>query len=61
MDPKSMAGFTTDVLVQRLNKALYDIRQDLQGNKEDPTRETAGLLKDGADLTNELHKVSLNQ
>jgi hypothetical protein len=61
VDPKSMAGFTNEVLVQRLNKALYDIRQDLEGNKEDPTRETAGLLKDGEDLANELHKASLNQ
>jgi hypothetical protein len=61
VDPKSMAGFTNEVLVQRLNKALYDIRQDLEGNKEDPTRETAGLLKDGEDLANELHKASLNK
>lgn len=61
IDPKSMAGFTSEVWVQRLNKALYDIRQDLEGNKEDPTRETAGLLKDGEDLAQELHKASLNQ
>lgn len=61
VDPRSMAGFTNEVLVQRLNKALYDIRQDLQGNKEDPTRETPGLIKDGEDLANDLHKASLNQ
>jgi hypothetical protein len=61
IDPRSMAGFTSEVMVQRLNKALYDMRQDLQGNKEDPTRETPGLLKQGEDIANELHKASLNQ
>jgi hypothetical protein len=61
VDPRSMAGFTNEVLVQRLNKALYDIRRDLEGNKEDPTQDIPGLIKIGEDLANELHKASLNQ
>jgi hypothetical protein len=61
VDPKTTAAFTNEVLVQRLNLALRDIRQDLQGNKDDPTQETAGLIKDGEDLANELRKASLNQ
>ncbi len=61
VDPKSMAGFTSEVLIQRLNKAIYDIRLILEGNQEDQTKPIAGLLKDGDELANELHKASLNQ
>ena len=30
----------------------------LQGNKDNPTTETPGLLKDGEDLDNELKKAA---
>jgi hypothetical protein len=61
VDPKTTAAFTSDVMIGRLNKALYDLRVELEGNKENPTNETPGLLKSGEDLANELHKASLNQ
>ena len=61
VDPKSMAGFTSEVLIQRLNKAIYDVRLILEGNSEDPTKPIPGLLKDGDELANELHKASQNQ
>lgn len=61
IDPKTTAAFSSEVMIGRFSKALYDIRQELQGNKENPTNETPGLLKVGDDLVNELHKASLNQ
>lgn len=61
VDPKSMAGFTSDVLIQRLNKMIYDMRQSLAGNPEDPTNPKPGLLKLSEDIAVELRKSSLNQ
>jgi hypothetical protein len=61
VDPKSMSTLTGEVLVGRLSKAIYDMRLELQGNQENPTNPTPGLLKSGDDLANELHKASLNQ
>ncbi|MEO5730190.1 MAG: formin [Byssovorax sp.] len=61
VDPKSMAGFTSEVLIQRLNKMIYDMRQSLVGNPEDPTNPKPGLLKQSEDIAAELHKSSLNQ
>jgi hypothetical protein len=61
VDPKSMAGFTSEVMIQRLNKMIFDMRQSLAGNAEDPTNPTPGLLKQSDDIVAELHKSSLNQ
>ena len=61
VDPKTTAAFTSDVMIGRLNKAIYDLRVELEGNKENPTTETAGLVKNGEDLVNELGKAALNQ
>lgn len=61
VDPKSMAGFTSEVLIQRLNKMIYDMRQSLVGNPEDPTNPKPGLLKQSDDIVAELHKASANQ
>ncbi len=61
VDPKTTAAFTSDVMVGRLSKAIYDLRTDLEGNKDNPTNETPGIIKAGEDLANELHKASLNQ
>jgi hypothetical protein len=61
VDPKTTAAFTSDVMLGRLNKAIYDLRVELEGNKENPTNETPGIIKSGEDLANELHKASLNQ
>jgi hypothetical protein len=61
VDPKSTAGFTSEVLIQRLNKMIYDMRQSLAGNPDDPTNPQPGLLKASEDIAAELHKASLNQ
>ena len=61
VDPQSVAAFTSEQLVFKLAGALRDLRQLLEGNKENPTTETAGLLKEGDDLANELHKISLKR
>lgn len=59
VDPVTVAAFTSEQLVFKLGGAMRDIRQLLEGNKDNPTTETAGLLKEGDDLANELHKISL--
>ena len=56
VDPKSTAAFASDANVGRFYKTLLDMRTILQGNKDNPTTETPGLLKDGDDLAQELHK-----
>lgn len=61
IDPKTTAVFATDPNVGRFYKALLDMRTVLQGNKDNPTTETPGLLKDGEDLVNELHKAAAYQ
>jgi hypothetical protein len=60
LDPKSMAGLVGDVGILRLRKAIYDLKIELEGNKEDPTS-TGGLVKLGDDLLNDLHKFSLQK
>lgn len=61
VDPKSVAAFSSEQLVGKLIKGVYDLRVQLSGNKENPTNETPGLVKMADDLANELHKASLNQ
>ncbi|HEY4122773.1 MAG TPA: formin [Byssovorax sp.] len=60
-EPGSVAQFSNDALVGRLSKALFELRETLEGKKDDPTHETAGLVKDGDDLANELHKVAISR
>ncbi|HVY49451.1 MAG TPA: hypothetical protein VHB21_26345, partial [Minicystis sp.] len=61
VEPQSVAQFTTDAIAGKLAKAIYDVREALEGKKDDPTHETAGLIKDGDDLANELHKIALQR
>jgi hypothetical protein len=61
VDPKSVAAFTSEQLIGKLIKSIYDMRTDLEGNKENPTNETPGLIKMADDLANELHKASMNK
>ncbi len=61
VDPKTTAAFSSDVLIQRVNKMIYDMRQNLAGTPDDPTNPKPGLLKQSEDIAAELHKVSLNQ
>lgn len=61
VDPKTTAAFSSEVLIQRLNKMIYDMRQSLVGTPEDPTNPKPGLLKQGDDIAVELHKASMNQ
>jgi hypothetical protein len=61
VDPKTMTNMSEGVaLFGRLQKAIYDLRLDLQGRPDDPNA-PPGLLKMADDLANELHKASLNQ
>ncbi|MCC6558249.1 MAG: formin [Polyangiaceae bacterium] len=59
--PQSTAALTSEQVVFKLAGAMRDIRQLLEGKKDDPTNETAGLLKEGDDLANELHKIALKR
>jgi hypothetical protein len=59
IDPKTTAAFSTEVFSGRLIKAIAEMREALNGNKDNPTNETPGLLKNGDDLANELHKACL--
>ncbi|WP_437581755.1 formin [Sorangium sp. So ce887] len=59
VDPQSVAAFTSEQIVFKLRGAMIDVRQLLEGNKENPVTETAGLIKEGDDLANELRKISL--
>lgn len=61
IDPPTVAAFTSEQIVFKLAGAMRDIRQLLEGNKDNPTTETPGLLKEGDDLANELHKISLHR
>ncbi|AGP37615.1 hypothetical protein SCE1572_25910 [Sorangium cellulosum So0157-2] len=59
VDPQSVAAFTSEQIVFKLRGAMIDVRQLLEGNKENPATETPGLIKEGDDLANELRKISL--
>ncbi|WP_242516371.1 formin [Sorangium cellulosum] len=59
VDPQSVAAFTSEQIVFKLASAMRDIRQLLEGNKDNPATETDGLIKEGDNLANELHKISL--
>lgn len=58
VDPATVAAFTTQELVFKLSKALRDTRVLVDGDKDNP-QGSAGLLKEGDDLANELHKIAL--
>lgn len=59
VDAASVAGFTSEQLVYKLAGALRDVREVLEGKKDDPTNPTNGLIKDGEDLAMELHKLAI--
>lgn len=59
VDPQTVAAFTSEQLIFKLRSAIRDVRQILEGNKDNPTAETDGLLKEGDKLAEELHKISL--
>ncbi len=59
VDPQTVAAFTSEQIVFKLRGGMIDIRQLLEGNKENPADEKPGLIKEGDDLANELHKISL--
>ena len=54
----SAAPLTNEVIVTRVLKALYDLREALEGSHDDPTNEVPGLIKAGDDLAGELHKMT---
>ncbi|WP_438037101.1 formin [Sorangium sp. So ce204] len=59
VDPQTVAAFTSEQIVFKLRGAMIDIRQLLEGKKDNPADETPGLIKEADDLANELHKLSL--
>ena len=61
VDPSSVAAFTSDEIVFKLRRGMREMRQTLEGKKDDPQHETAGLIQDGDDLAHELYKVSLTK
>ena len=61
VDPKSVAAFTSEQLIGKLIKGVYDMRIELDGAKDNPTNETPGLVKMAEDLAIELKKASANQ
>lgn len=61
IDPKTTGVLANNDSVRNFLRIMLDMRTILQGNKDNPTTETPGLLKDGEDLVQELHKASLNQ
>ncbi|AKT41067.1 hypothetical protein [Chondromyces crocatus] len=58
IDPPTVAAFTSEQIVSRLAKEMRDLRNTLDGNNDDPTA-GPGLVKQGDDLVNELHKIAL--
>lgn len=61
VDPKTTAAFSSEQIISRMRKALTDMRVELNGNKDNPTAETPGLIKSGEDLANELKKAGAAQ
>jgi hypothetical protein len=59
VEPRSVAAFTTEQQVAKLNLKLYELRSVLEGKKDNPTQETPGLVKDGEVLVDELHKIAI--
>ncbi|EYF03676.1 hypothetical protein [Chondromyces apiculatus] len=59
IDPPTVAAFTSEQIISRLAKEMRDLRIILEGNTEDPTA-GPGLVKQGDDLANELHKIGLS-
>ena len=59
VDPPSVAALTSQELVGKLIKTLRDTRQLMEGNQDDPTHPSAGLMKEGEDLATQLHQVAI--
>jgi hypothetical protein len=54
VSPDSTATFTSQELAFKLQKAMRDLRVAMEGDKSNPTNETAGLIKEGEDLVKSL-------
>jgi hypothetical protein len=59
LDTRSAPMLSGEEILNRLQKAIYDTRQITEGNKESPTTETPGLLKEGEDLEQLLHNAAI--
>lgn len=59
LDTRSAPVLSGEEVLNRLQKAIYDTRQITEGNKESPTTETPGLLKEGEDLEQLLHNAAI--
>jgi hypothetical protein len=58
IDPSSTAIFTSQEGIRNLRKAFLDLREELKGNHDDPTKEIAGTIELGDSLLTELQKVT---
>lgn len=56
--PSSVAGFTSEQVVTQLGKNLRDLRETIEGRKDDPNA-PPGLLSQGENLATELRKAAL--
>ena len=59
LDTRTAPVLSGEEILNRLQKAIYDTRQITEGNKESPTTETPGLLKEGEDLEQLLHNAAI--
>ena len=59
LDTRTAPVLSGEEVMNRLQKAIYDIRVITEGNKESPTTETPGLIKEGEDLADALNKAAL--
>jgi hypothetical protein len=59
LDTRQTPVLSGEEVLNRLQKAIYDIRLITEGNKESPTDPTPGLVKQGEDLADMLNKAAL--
>jgi hypothetical protein len=58
VDPLTTSALSSREFANKLTKGMRDIRELMAGNKDNPTDEKPGLLKEGEDLANELQSLS---
>ena len=55
--PASVAAFTSEILLAKMAKALFDFRSRLEGDAGDPQGGPPGLLVQGGTLVHDLHAL----
>jgi hypothetical protein len=57
IEPKSIAGLTSDQSLRALSVMIDKMQARLKGNPDDPQNPKPGLLKQGDDIAADLHKI----